>query len=75
MLLILQILLTVLTWKKGWKWFSLIPISASFIIGIVYGLTSSIQGIEAPRYYFLILDSISTIVLGIMYFYPPKKTT
>ncbi|MFQ5964354.1 MAG: hypothetical protein ACE5KZ_08730 [Candidatus Scalinduaceae bacterium] len=41
MLLIAEIVLTVIAWNRGWKWFSLMPLGVgagfAFFVGIVIG--------------------------------------
>jgi hypothetical protein len=38
-LLLAQIILTVIVWKKGWKWLSLIPIGVCLLFGLLIGLS------------------------------------
>ena len=74
MLFIIEIVLTVLAWRKGWKWLSLLPLGIGFLIGFLIGLSvgtnggniSSVQGIS------LVLDIIIIIILGIMTAKSPK---
>lgn len=61
MLLILQIILTIVAWNKGYKWYSLIPILSAFFIGVLIGMTGGDAEVAA-----LIIDSFSIIALVTM---------
>jgi hypothetical protein len=66
MILIAQIILTILTWRKGWKWMSLLPVSIAIFIGLLF---SSLP----LSFEMIFIDILSVIALIIMYFNPPKK--
>jgi hypothetical protein len=46
-LLLVEIGLTVAAWKRGWKWWSLLPLAASFFAGMIFGAVSA--GTNGPR--------------------------
>lgn len=67
MLLILEIILTVQAWKKGWKWRALLPVAitmgAAFITG--YVTAASGNAIENP-FAFIIFDILLIITQIVM---------
>lgn len=71
-MLLIEILLTVFVWRKGWNWFSLIPVGAAFLIGAIVGLTGGVQAASNPG--IILIDVMAVIALIIMLVYPPKKT-
>ncbi len=46
-LLLVEIGLTVAAWKRGWKWWSLVPLAISFFAGMIFGAVSA--GTNGPR--------------------------
>ena len=62
---IIEIILTIIAWEKGWKWSSLIPMFGAFIIGIIFGLA----GIAIN--YLIFVDISAVIALVIMSFKSP----
>jgi len=36
-MLIVEIILTIAAWGRGWKWLSLLPLGIAFGIGLIYG--------------------------------------
>jgi len=68
MLLIAEIILTVLAWRKGWKWLSLIPLGLAFIIGFIIGASGTTIGTGI-----IFIDVLAVIALTLMLIYPPKN--
>jgi hypothetical protein len=68
-MIIIEIILTIFAWIKGWKWYSLIPVGAAVLIGILVGLTSSYVDIYSLWW----IDFMAIIALIIMVIVPPKK--
>lgn len=68
MLLILQIILTVAAWRKGWRWRALIPgalgLAFGFFIGL--GIGSSGGSIEDANALFLLMDLAVTVALVVL---------
>jgi len=64
---IIEIILTIVAWRKGWKWYSLIPISVAFIIGAICGMS----GVSPNDVIWL--DILVAIVLIIMCDRKPKS--
>ncbi len=62
MLLILEIILTVTAWKKGWRWWALLPVAiafgSAFLTGFVIGASGNT--IENPLV-FIIFDLLLII--------------
>jgi len=75
MLLIAEIVLTVFAWKKGWKWWSLLPagitLFSSFLLGIILGVSG--YSLKEVRPFGILLDILLIIVLIIMVIKPPKN--
>lgn len=62
---ILEIILAVFAWRKGWKWMSLIPIAIAFVIGLICGLSGGTPSDV------ILVDVIAIIALAIMCFKKP----
>lgn len=77
MLLIAEIVLTIFVWRKGWRWFSLLPLVVCIIVGLLAGLAIGAGGgsSDSARVLGIILDVIAIIVLIVMVSIEPKKTT
>jgi len=66
--LIIEIVLTILAWNRGWKWLALLPVGIALAIGFCMGLgigasggsVSDVQGIA------VVFDIIAIIALIIM---------
>jgi len=43
-MLIIEIILTAIAWKRGWRWRSLIPIGAGFGFGFLMGIAIGASG-------------------------------
>jgi len=63
---ILEIILTIIAWRNGWKWKAIIPICLGFTLGFLLGL-SGVAPLEA-----IWLDIIAIIALTIMCFKKPN---
>jgi len=72
LLLLAEIVLTVLVWRKGWKWLSLIPIASALCIGFCIGFSNPETALENPGSYAWI-DVLSVIALVLMLIFPPKN--
>jgi hypothetical protein len=64
MLLLLEIYLTYKAWKSGWGAVALIPVIASFLIGVALGASS--ESVEAVFIPCLLLDIGCIVTLGVM---------
>ena len=62
---IIEIILAVFAWRKGWKWMSLIPISVALVIGFICGLSGG-----SPSDV-IFVDVLAIVALGIMCFKKP----
>ncbi|MFA5108984.1 MAG: hypothetical protein WC458_00335 [Patescibacteria group bacterium] len=67
MLLILQIILTVVAWKRGYKAWALIPIVVAVSVGLIIGANGGDPGSA------LVLDIIVGVVLLLMIFLSPRS--
>lgn len=67
---IIEILLTIFAWRKGWRWFSLIPVGIAFLIGLMFGFSQIEPGATA-----IFIDILAMIALILMIVYPKKEKT
>lgn len=70
MLLIAQIILTIIVWRKNWKWLSLIPIGTGFLIGFLLGFSGILN--QSNSSLLICIDVLIIIALGIMCAHPRK---
>ena len=63
----LQIILTIVVWFRGWKWLALLPMAGAFVIGLFIGMSGG--DITGPA---LIADLLADVALIIMCFVKPK---
>ena len=69
-MLIIEIILTVFVWKKGWRWMSLIPVGIAFLIGIMMGVSGTL--VDTSSVGIVFIDVLAIIALILMLVYPPK---
>lgn len=75
MLMIIEILLTISVWKKGWKGWALVPGIAAILFGAVLGAAYG-PGITSRSDLFvlgLLFDGLTIAALLVMRANPPKK--
>jgi uncharacterized membrane protein YfcA len=63
-MLIIEIILTIVAWRKGWNWLSLIPIGVAFCIGLILGASSQGQPVDVMTV--VIWDILAIIALIVM---------
>jgi hypothetical protein len=68
-MLILEIILTIVAWNKGWRWLSLIPLATAFFIGVCIGLSGGTVDMNV-----IFIDILAVVALIIMSFTKPKET-
>jgi predicted MFS family arabinose efflux permease len=75
LLLIIEILLTIAVWRKGWKGWALLPAGISLALGFVLGFSIGASGGRPEEWIGLglIIDGISIMALIIMVTRNPKK--
>ena len=69
-MLIIEIILTIFAWRKGWKWLSLIPIVVAFCIGIIIGLSGGTTDLTS----YIIWDFLAIVILILMNITTPNKS-
>jgi len=73
---IIEIILTVVAWNRGWRWKSLIPmislLSLAFLMGAAIGLSGG-KMTQASARFISILDLICILSLVIMCFKIPNQ--
>ncbi len=68
-MLIIEIILTIFAWKKGWNWYSLIPLCLAFLIGLIVGLSGGLN----PS--IILIDVMAIIALIFMVAKGPTSPT
>ena len=62
-MLIVEIVLTIVAWNRGWKWLALIPLGMAFGIGLIAGASgATASDLES----LLVIDVIAIIALIVM---------
>lgn len=76
-MLIIEIVLTVFAWRKGWKWLALLPMGLALIIGALIGFAIGTSGgnVTGATGFGIALDVFAIIALIIMMAKPPKLET
>jgi hypothetical protein len=68
-MIIIEIILTIVAWRKGWRWLALIPVSVAFCIGIVIGSS----GGPIDPLTLVIWDILAIIALVVMVVVKPSN--
>lgn len=68
----LQIILTIVVWFRGWKWLALLPMAGAFVIGLFIGMSGGTDFTYAQKSAALIADGLAVLALIIMCFVKPK---
>jgi len=73
-MLLIEIILTIFVWRKGWKWWSLLPVGIAFLAGILIGMGAGMAGGNidniGPA---VLLDLFAIIALIVMLVKGPKE--
>lgn len=71
---IIQIILSIVAWNRGWRWLALIPIGAALVIGILIGFIGGSMGYSPEDMrWSIILDVIIFIILIYMCIKPHES--
>jgi hypothetical protein len=62
-MLIIEIILTIVAWRKGWNWLAIIPVGIAFCIGLIIGASGT--PIDNPMSV-IIWDILAIIALIVM---------
>lgn len=75
MLVLAEIILTILAWRKGWRWWALIPVAIPFCIGFVMGIGIASQGgsISDIGGWTIIFDVLAITALIVLVSVKPKS--
>lgn len=72
--LIIQIILSIVAWNRGWKWLALIPVGVALFVGLMIGIIGGSMGYTAEEMsWAVILDIIVFIILIYMCIKAPKS--
>lgn len=75
MILLLEVILTIAAWLRGWKWRSLIPLGSLLLMGFTMGMILGSLGVD-PMVFTpagIFLDFLGVVALIIMVIVKPKK--
>ncbi|MCM1564577.1 MAG: hypothetical protein NC238_01225 [Dehalobacter sp.] len=72
-MLIIEIILTIFVWRKGWKWLSLIPIGIALLVGFSIGFGAGMSGGAVNPGNVILIDIFAIIALIIMLVKGPKS--
>jgi hypothetical protein len=74
-MLIIEIVLTIFAWRKGWRWLALIPTALALCIGLLLGIGIAASGgsVSAPNAATIIIDVLAIIALIVMVTKGPKS--
>ena len=75
MLIVIQIILTVVAWKRGWKVKSLLPIGIGMVLAFGIGLPAALAGVPEHNILMplLLIDLGMLVSIIVMIFRKPKK--
>jgi hypothetical protein len=66
-MIIVEILLTIWAWNRGWKWYSLLPLGIAVFIGLIAGFSIGTSGGSTNDVgWVVVFDVLATIALIIM---------
>jgi len=71
--MILQIILTIWAWSKGWNWKALLPMACAFGIGLLIGAICLANGTPVPTGV-IAIDVLADIALIVMINVKPQST-
>lgn len=73
-MLLIEIILTIFVWRKGWRWISLLPIGIALFIALFMGFGIGVSNGDVNEAIGLgfILDVLAIIALIIMLTVKPK---
>lgn len=76
MLLIAEIILTIFAWRKGWRWWALVPVALALLIGLFMGMGVVASGgdVDSVRGISIVLDVLAVIALIVMVTKGPKTS-
>jgi cation transport ATPase len=70
---ILEIILTVAAWKRGWRWLALLPGGIVACLGLITGFVTGLTGGELNMSLLISFDILGIFVMGIMAAVSPDK--
>lgn len=73
-MLILEIILTIFAWRKGWRWLALLPMGIALLIGFIIGISIGANGgnVSSIGGGAIVIDIMAVIALIVMLVKGPK---
>lgn len=72
---IIEIILTIFVWRKGWRWLALLPIGIALLIGFIIGISVGMAGgTPTTGGGIIFIDILAIIALIIMLIKGPKDS-
>lgn len=70
MILLLEIVLTIVAWRKGWRWKALRPVGVSAVVGLILGIALVSGGHtsmpDGAKIFGLLVDVVMVVWLIVM---------
>lgn len=70
---LLELILTIVAWIRGWKWRALIPVGSVLVVGFLVGFGAGMAGGNVDLSGFVFLDIAAIIALIVMSIVKPKS--
>ena len=74
-MLLIEIILTIVAWSRGWKWLALLPLGIVLLLGFIigFGIGASGGNVSNIGGGVIILDILAIVALVIMSIIKPKN--
>lgn len=76
-MIILEIILTIIAWIRGWRWKALLPLGSVLVIGFIVGAIMGTQGYTIDdiqnQGWIVFIEVIGFLAMLIMAIVPPKE--
>ena len=67
MIVLIDIILAIVVWNKGWKWWVLAPFAALFVVSIISGIIVEASGGSAGSEFFLTYVDCLYAIIGFVF--------
>ena len=70
-MMIFQIILGIIAWKRGWRWWVFLPLGIAVWLGLMVGVTfTNVDDIYSACF---IVDALAIVALGLMVIFKKEK--